>query len=144
MLRVSIILAVVLVAVGCDGGPKRAPVSGAVKLDGKPLTTGTVLFVPQAGGPYAKGTIGPDGSYELQTDDGKDGAVLGSYFVGVMAFEEKGRYRPNYGETDIGRGAAQDSGQLVPAHYMDPTTSGITYEVKPGSNQFAIELSSQQ
>lgn len=79
MLRVSIIFAVVLVAVGCGGGPERAPVSGTVKLDGKPLTTATVIFVPQAGGPYAKGAIDPDGTYELQTDDGKDVAVLGSY-----------------------------------------------------------------
>ncbi|MCO6044106.1 hypothetical protein NG895_09310 [Aeoliella sp. ICT_H6.2] len=108
------------------------------------IGSGFTLFVPKGGGPSAKGEIQPDGAYQLKTEDGYHGAVLGSYYVAVMAFEEKGRYQPNYDSPDIPRGSAKDSGELVPAHYMDPTTSNITYEVESGNNDFTIRLSSKK
>lgn len=143
-LRLFMLLAMLLLASGCDGGPQRAPVSGKVLLDGKPLNTGTVIFVPQGGGLTAKGDIESDGSFRLRTDGEYDGAVLGSHYASVRAFESSGNYVPNYGGGDIGSKKSSDSGELVPAHYMDPTTSGLAYEVNSGDNVFTIELSSKR
>jgi hypothetical protein len=71
---------------GC-GDPGTAtgplyPVKGKVLLpDGKPLTTGRVEFLPQAGGMPTTGDVGPDGSFSLKTGDGRDGAPPGDYKV---------------------------------------------------------------
>jgi hypothetical protein len=65
------------------------PVAGKVKLDGKPLTVGTVSFRPDAERGNKSmhipiGKIDPEGNYELETV-GKKGAPPGWYKVLVMA-----------------------------------------------------------
>jgi hypothetical protein len=62
---------------GCSGTPpvKTTSVSGKVKLDDRPLTTGQVVFLPDTSkGNKAtvlcRGQIGPEGDYEL-TDTGR-------------------------------------------------------------------------
>jgi hypothetical protein len=83
---------------GCGGkeGRPLAPVSGKVTVDGKPLSSGQVTFIPdvpsgQEGTKQASklkttapsvGEIGPDGTYKISTG-GKDGAPLGKYKVTV-------------------------------------------------------------
>jgi hypothetical protein len=41
-----IFLAIILLAAGCSGGPRKYPVSGTVTLDGKSLEEGDVYFMP--------------------------------------------------------------------------------------------------
>jgi hypothetical protein len=79
---------VICCAVGGCGPqrPKRVPVSGTVIIDGKPLTRGTVSFVPQDARP-ATGEIGPDGRFTLSTFGEGDGCVPGSHTVTVFANE---------------------------------------------------------
>src|SRR5262245_845689 len=59
---------------GCDAGPlPRVLVQGKVSFKGVPLSTGVIVFIPDAGhgchGPMACGLVQRDGSYHLQTDD---------------------------------------------------------------------------
>ncbi|QDT00957.1 hypothetical protein HG15A2_42990 [Adhaeretor mobilis] len=58
--REGVALAVVLtlgLLSGCgDGRPERVAVSGVVLIDGKPLTHGSVLFVPGQGRPGGGGS----------------------------------------------------------------------------------------
>ena len=57
--------ALILAATGCgDGRPERVPVAGVVLIDGEPLTSGNIKFVPKDGRPSA-GKIGPDGRFNL-------------------------------------------------------------------------------
>jgi hypothetical protein len=37
----------------------------------------------------------------------------------------------------------QKSKALVPEHYMSTTTSGLTFDVKPGNNQADFDLTSK-
>lgn len=57
---------------GCaEEGPETVAVRGTVKLDGKPLPVGTIVFIPQEGtrGPRAAGEI-RDGKYEIAETEG--------------------------------------------------------------------------
>ena len=75
-----------LLAAGCGGeveGPLRAPVSGTVNVDGRPLESGVIRFIPDgaAGGPAAAAVIS-GGKYELT---GADGPVFGHHRVEIEA-----------------------------------------------------------
>ncbi len=123
---------------GCSGAPEPTyPVEGTVRLDGKPLTHGGVLFqsIPSAtdAKPYtARGTIQSDGSYRLSTFDQHDGAVEGRHRAVVIV----GSLVPPEGET-------HSPEPLIPAKYASPNTSGLQYEVQPHSSTIDIELSSK-
>jgi hypothetical protein len=76
-----------IVSAGCKPSlPPMAPVKGKVTLDGQPVTSGQVTFVPTDNktdaGLLSAGTIGSDGTYEIHTE-GQSGAPLGKYNVRV-------------------------------------------------------------
>ena len=87
---------------GCGGpGPYSGalyPVNGQVLLaDGKPLTGGSLRFIPTQGGLPASGKIGSDGTFTLKTKS-RDGAAPGQYKVRIEPSQEllakKGRSAP--------------------------------------------------
>ena len=136
--RVACCLFLMLFSVlaGCSQNAKLGHVRGIVRLDGKPLATGSVRFVPDAGR-AATGTIQPDGSYYLGTYSQSDGALIGTHRVVIIAYEGSGDVRPAY-ETP-----SKKSKSLVPERYSAPGTSGLTFIVKPGDNQADFDLTSK-
>ncbi len=123
----SIFLVLIAVLSGCgDSGPKKYPISGVVSYNGRPLPTGTVMFVPEEGGPPAVSTIGADGSYRLE-------AVAGRHRVGVTAVPPP---PPGANETNY-----RPQQPLIPDKFGRPDTSGVSVEVKPDEdNQIDIKL----
>jgi hypothetical protein len=122
---------------GCDssGLGRIVPVKGNVTLDGKPLTTGSLVFKPDASkGNNSKfepaSAIGPDGSYSLFTKE-REGAPPGWYKVGIVAQEEPSATDPY---------APRKS--LIPAHYNDAETSGLAVEVvaSPPAGAYDLKL----
>ena len=113
-----------------------ASVEGIVRLDGKPLTSGTVRFIPAAGR-AATGTIQSDGTFTLGTFGQSDGALIGTHQVAVIAYEAADDGRPAY------EVRTTTSKPLVPQRYMAVGTSGLTFEVKPGENQADFNLKSK-
>jgi hypothetical protein len=83
-MRLAILCGVFAVA-GCGPAePKLVPAGGTVRFtDGKPVAGGIVEFAPDGPGPAARGKIGSDGSFTLETN-GKPGAVAGAYRVVVL------------------------------------------------------------
>jgi hypothetical protein len=73
----------VLSFAGCGGNEKIAPVSGIVKLNGKPAADIEVIFQPvtesvATPGPAAFGVTGPDGRYTAKVvGEDKPGATIG-------------------------------------------------------------------
>jgi hypothetical protein len=118
---------------GCADDSNIASVEGIVRLDGKPLTSGTVRFVPAAGR-AATGTIQSDGTFSLGTYSESDGALIGTHQVAVIAYEAANDGRPAY---EI---RAETSKALVPQRYMAVGTSGLSFEVKPGKNEANLDL----
>jgi len=89
--RWAVLVLPLLVCLGC--GPSAGnlnPVKGKITFkDGKPLTKGAVVLRPNtAKGNTSKfepmGTIGPDGSYEVYTQQ-QPGAAAGTYFIHINA-----------------------------------------------------------
>lgn len=76
---------------GCEQSPyELAPVRGTVRIDGRPLAGGRVMFAPiaqgdsrEAGKP-AFGTIQSDGNYILTTYRDNDGAVVGEHWITIF------------------------------------------------------------
>lgn len=127
-----LLLCVATFLVGChSNGPRLAPVKGHVTLDGKALTRGTVITIPKAGR-GARAFIQPDGSFELGTFAKKDGAIVGEYKVGVVAYE------------GVNSGPESNNAKLiVPRRYVNPESSGFTIDVKPdGDNLLELKLTS--
>lgn len=105
----------VLGPAGCGGpGPYRGPlypVKGRVLLaDGRPLTGGTIQFIPSRGGRPASGKIEADGTFSLRSK-AREGAAPGEYKVRIEPSREmlstKGRraaprlpFAPKYREYD--------------------------------------------
>ena len=90
LIYVSAMLLVVLMPLGCSRSSyELAPVSGTIRIDGEPLSTGKVMFAPVAdansvdAGKPAIGRLRPDGTFQLSTYKEGDGAIVGSHWVTI-------------------------------------------------------------
>ena len=133
-----------LQAAGCDGGgPKYAPTSGVITLDGKPYPDAVISFQPHgtAGNPNpgrgSSAYTDETGRFVLQTDDGNEGAAVGKHLVRIMT---KGTdVVPNY-DPDVG---SPDQAAAPPKKRFDPippewsTNSTKEFEVPPGGTDQA-------
>ncbi len=120
---VLVFAAAILTAAGCSGSQA---VSGKVTVDGKPLTAGSVRYVPDKDkGNTATvepvGTINESGTYVLYTN-GKAGAPAGHYKVAVVAQDKVDNTKP----TEIK--------SLIDPKYNNAENSGLEVEVKSGGS----------
>jgi hypothetical protein len=126
----ALALGLFLVA-GCDGGGLQT-VKGKVTVDGAPLTSGSVRFVPDAAkGNKSKdepaGEIGSDGTYTLSTN-GKPGAPPGWYKVTVNATSVPDSSNPFGGKA------------LVAPRFNSPESSQLSVEVVSSPKAGAYDL----
>jgi hypothetical protein len=130
---------------GCgadDGIGKRYSVSGKVTYKGEPVQRGNVSFAPEGvGGRGANGVI-KNGYYSRMTTlTPGDGVLPGKYKVGINAnFTDMSKAASINGGMYQGSRFAGPRIKVIPEKYVSPETSGLTYEVKPESNTFDIDL----
>jgi hypothetical protein len=140
-----------LLSSGCDSGPKLAPVRGRVSYNGKPVTTGRIMFYPEHGRPSVA-SVAEDGTYSLTNNVPGDGALIGKHQVTIestkvypgamtdpksaeeeMALSKKG-YPPGKwlvaGKVDW----------LVPEKYSRRETSPLTATVENKSNEIDFDI----
>lgn len=135
--------AMLIVLAGCGSHrPTVMPVSGHVYLDGQPVTTGRIDFVPVTG-PAATARIQPDGSYQLTTFDDGDGAVAGLHSVRVRAVEVAEDIAATDSPRD--RTARHHSPQppmrwLVPERYARANTSPLSAEIVESRDDLDFHL----
>ena len=137
---VAVVFPFALVAfwAGCSSDSKLGSVDGVVRLDGKPLTTGTVRFLPAAGR-TATGEIQSDGTFSIGTYGKTDGALIGMHQVVIIAIQTD----PDAPKEGRMLTANPKVKPLVPMRYMAPGTSKLTFEVKPGDNHAEFDLTSR-
>ncbi len=117
--------AALFLAAGCgDGRPTRVTVSGQVLIDGKPLTVGTVKFVP-AGARPSSGKLDEHGRFTLTCYDGGDGVVPGTHRAQISSMEVISASKVRW---------------LAPPKYADFRTSGLSYEINEPTDDLKIEL----
>ena len=115
---------------GCgEDAPTLVPVHGKVLLNDKPLTTGRLMTVTEAGH-GAGASINSDGSFDLKTYEsgkGTDGAVPGTHKVAVS----------EYDNADTVTDAPRDKSP-IPERYANAETSELTIEVKAGGENAPV------
>ncbi|WP_165070745.1 hypothetical protein [Paludisphaera rhizosphaerae] len=126
-----------LALTGCgEREPERHPVAGKVSLDGKPLATGKVTFVP-LDGPTASVAEVRDGVFQV---DRASGPASGRYQVEIVAVALTGKKIPN---PDVPGRFLDEERDLVPERYN--LKSELIAEVAPGAqNAFEFALSSER
>jgi hypothetical protein len=134
--------AVVALASGCGGA---ADLAGTVRYRDRPLTFGTVQ-VRGADGLVRSASIEADGTYAIP--DLPAGAVAVSATCRDPGEVEATRARAAGGRggpatrpaaTGGGKSATRE-GSLIPAVYSDLDRSGLATTLRPGPNQYDIEL----
>lgn len=153
-----------LVGCGTSTGPDTVPVTGTVTLDGTPVGGALVTFSPKTPeGQAAAGTTDASGRFELTTSVSGDGAVLGSYFVGISKtsggeavgtsgpVDDEAAYKAaeKKGIDLTGASDAKEKPEAVkdelPPRYKSPGTSGFSAEVKAGEkNDFTFPMTSKE
>lgn len=101
-------------AIGCNQRSDIGTVTGKVTYGGQPLRAVEVQFDPVGPGRNSVGYTNADGEYTLQYTASQAGALVGQHNVAV--FDRSGQ-------------------TSIPAEF-----TRLTFEVKPGSNRFDIEI----
>ena len=131
-----VILLSALPLAGCQSGDSdlKRGVQGVVTLDGNPLPSGAITFIPVSHGNSA-GTTVTDGQYAL---DPQNGVLPGEYKVEIDSSQPSGKkIRSSVGETMV-----EEMINIIPEKFN--RKSKLTVVVKAtGENQHDFELQSQ-
>jgi hypothetical protein len=116
---------------GCGGAGGTYPVRGkVVYADGAPVSGGVINFEPAgAEGEPATGIVNQDGTYEARTTDKLAGAKPGKYRVSITPPEVESE-----GENSKAPPLPFDR------KYLSAESSGLTADVRPGSNEFTFTV----
>lgn len=142
--RWGALLFLVTVVTGCSGGGYSGPtgtVSGTANLAGKPVPAGCRVSFVSDEGFTATGEIDGSGKYTL-SNVGNTAIPAATYKVTVAPPPERELSEAEYEEA-MAKGTIGTSGpaaEVIPAKYQNLATSGLSFEVKAGSNTIDIQL----
>lgn len=155
MLRIRLVTAACLLALGCGGGADGRktvyPVTGKITMSGGPLIGASVSFAPREGQPVAVGRTNDQGEYTLTTYEASDGAAAGPFAVVVTKATATGAaaevahssdpYASGGGESHSAKEKSAGAGGGVPQQYTSSQTTPLTATVTAdGENRFDFEL----
>lgn len=118
-------------SLGCSGTshePARFPVSGTVELDGTPIQSGTITFIPEGAtrGPSAGATI-TEGRYSIPAEGGP---VHGAHKVQINAPRKTGKQIPVGSPSPPGT-MMDETVESIPAQYNSDSTLKVTIGATP-------------
>ena len=118
----GLVVASVVFCAGC--GSQKTQVTGVLKLDGKTVPGGTVLFTPTSpDNKPAVGAVQPDGTFSMMTEERGDGVMVGQYRASYIA-------------------ALDSKDPLTRTSYTGPVDKPL--DVVSGANEFAINISEEE
>ena len=132
---------------GCEPSgpprPKTYPVTGVVTYKGEPVAGANLNFQLADGSSYSMAITDASGGYSLQTFEPGDGALPGEYHVGISKYEQSvasgGTSDDDYIPPEEQQ-VVPYAGNLLPAKYSVPQTSGLVASVKEEPNTVNFEL----
>jgi len=141
--RTLLLCSIALAAIaGCSGGGDkydRLPFSGTVTLDGKPLASGYVIFMPKSGQPTQSTGMISGGKFEVPK---KAGTVAGKYAVAIFSGAESSTGNAAAGTPEAELAAKKNKGERVPRKYN--IDSILIVEIEPGKeNIFPFDLTTK-
>lgn len=128
--RLAAAMALPVLLLGCSSGPETGDVAGTVTFKGKAVKEGRVTFLNPKEGGAAESEIGPDGRYSISK------VLVGEYLIVVTPLSV-------IMDTDPGKSPpapVEKQAPDIPRKYRQEGTTPLKYTVKPGSNDFKIEL----
>lgn len=140
-----IVLSILLTIVsGCSGGGYSGPtgtVSGTVTLAGQPVPPDCRVSFVSDEGFTATAQVAGNGNYSLSSLD-KSAIPTATYKVTITPPPERELSEAEYEQAmaDGTIGTAGSAVEVIPAKYQNLATSGLSFEVKAGSNTINIEL----
>jgi hypothetical protein len=127
-------------------GPKLVHAAGLITLDGKPLGSADVMFIPQ-GETKGNGGVGrtdPAGNFDIRSHDRKDiGLPVGDYkvIVSKLVKPDGTDYTPDPNAGPIYTGGFKE---LLPAAYTEQDRSQLTATIPPeGTTTLEFKLNSK-
>jgi len=142
-----LVLLALLTASGCSRG--TGTVTGKVTFKGKTLKAGNIAFVSSTPGVQSKSTtIDTEGNYKIENmPTGEVTITVETESINPAGKMAAPRYKPPPGQKapegfETGDPPAEAAKRYVwiPPKYADWQKSGLKYEVKPGSQEYNIEL----
>jgi hypothetical protein len=163
------LLGLIAAGCGPDEGYTLGRVRGTVTFKGEPIRSGFIIFAPdetkRTAGPQAMSKFADDGSYVLSTKVSDDGATVGFHKVGIIGVDPKPiveveeeeltpqklmtvkaqmgksqrRPKKDQGPTFTDRGGNVYR-VLTPEKLRSPETSGVSVEVRGGSNTINFQV----
>lgn len=125
------VIALGLLATGCDSSPATVPVKGKVVLpDGSPAPGGMIEFrTTNAEGEIvnAQGKIESDGTFQLSTYGQHDGALPGKHQAILVS-------------PSVEEGPAAKPVVFFPKKYLSYDTSGLEFDIQPGGSDLEIKV----
>ena len=131
----------VMLAAGCGGDSKYVPVSGVVTLNGKPYAGAVVTFQPEGGkgnnnpGRGSVGVTDAQGRFTLATDDGNNGAVIGTHQIKIRTQGDMVGFDPAVGSPDSPTQEKNKKTDPIPIEWRELGKN--KYEVPPGGTKDA-------
>jgi hypothetical protein len=117
-----LVVALALAPAGCGNG--KGDISGTVRVNGAPVSSGRVTFTSEKqNGTSVIGAIGTDGRYKVA------GCPPGPVKITVSPVFSRGAPREGPEAKDV-----------IPLRYAKGETSDLTYTVRAGRQQHDIEL----
>lgn len=129
-------------SLACSGSTNEpmGKVTGSVNYKGKPVPQGTaVMFLMSSKGFGALGEVDENGQYVLKAA-GRDMVPAGKYAISIRPPTGPEMTPEEVMEALKKKKPAGDPFRTVPQKYRTPETSGLTFEVKTGDNQFDIDM----
>jgi len=131
---------------GCAKGPPVVTeAEGRVLLDGRPLSSASVQFIPQLDGYGAEwnsiGSTDADGKFQLQcASKNQPGAVVGAHWVLVTEMPIPGEYRSQENQSRYEKYLNSLVNRPIPAQYGEIRTTPLKVEVKKGQKNYELML----
>jgi hypothetical protein len=138
------VLALAAAAAGCSGDPKLVPVTGVVKLDGKPVEGVRVYFWPtdmsvkSFQSRMAIGFSDKEGRFALRGTNG-DGIAAGDYKVTFARPMARGKVTTDPNQKAEETGARE----TLKPEYTDQDKTKQTATVSEANHEFVFELSTK-
>jgi hypothetical protein len=122
--------------------PPQYPVSGTITMDGQPLASAGIMFLPrgETRGTGAFGMSDAAGKYSLKSDHGGPGAPEGEYAVTISRVLNRDGtpYLPN---PDVAEAGERET---LPGIYSDSMKTTLTATVPKGGDTINFELKSKR
>jgi len=136
-----LIILLIIVALGCDRGPRLVPADGIVKYKNAVIPGADVVFVPDGDGQPAIGRTDEQGHFTLMTS-GRPGAMIGAYKVSITAARPKRAVSEAEAVAMSSEQIAANREDLVPVKYNNPVSSELTATVTKdaAANKFEFDL----